>query len=185
MINSKCLKFTLKSCNRPKCSKQEKNYPASEKKRVLWGSPVHSFHSEWNPEWCHMYPVPRRLFIASESVTLTIRMIRVIQSVWTQWQIPAFGSRNPWTQRYLWRSVHGIRERNESSGVRSTESVDATRVLAFGPRKPWTQREFWRSVHGIRGRNESYGFRSTESVYITPANYKYNPAMVIGKYARA
>jgi hypothetical protein len=43
---------------------------------------------------------------------------------------------NSWTQRDFWRSVHGIRERNESSGLRSTESVDATRVLAFGPRNP-------------------------------------------------
>jgi hypothetical protein len=46
----------------------------------------------------------------------------------------AFGPRNPWTQGEFSRSVHGIRERNESSGVRSTESVDARRVLAFGPR---------------------------------------------------
>jgi hypothetical protein len=69
--------------------------------------------------------VPRRLSIASESVTLTIRE-----------RNDAFGPRNPWTQREFWRSVHGIRGRNESSGVRSTESVNATRVLAFGPRNP-------------------------------------------------
>jgi hypothetical protein len=103
--------------------------------------------------------VPRvaRLFIASESVTLTIRTIHVEASIEstksvdrTQSQLPAFG----------------IRERNDTSGVRSTESVKATRVLFFwrsvhgisepnessGLRStdPWMQREFWRSVHGIR-----------------------------------
>jgi hypothetical protein len=94
--------------------------------------------------------VPQRFFIALESVTLTICMIRVEWTQWHEWQLPAFGSRNPWTQRYFWHSVHGIREPIESSGVRSTESVNATRVLAFGPRNLWTQHEFWHSVHGIR-----------------------------------
>jgi hypothetical protein len=51
--------------------------------------------------------------------------------------------------------VHGIRERNDTSGVRSTESVNATRVLAL-------------STEFARGRNASSGFRSTESVYISP-----------------
>jgi hypothetical protein len=80
-----------------------------------------------------------------------------------------------------WGTFHcvGIRDPNNlcgveftesamtTPGIRSTESVNATRVLAFGPRNPWTQRHFWRSVHGIRGRNDTSGVRYTESVDAT------------------
>jgi hypothetical protein len=82
----------------------------SQKKSIQWkncfmGTPVPPTCSE-TLNGATSWHVTRRLFIASESVTLTIRMIRV---------------------EYR---VHGIRERNVSSGVRSTESVNATRVLS-------------------------------------------------------
>jgi hypothetical protein len=119
-----------------------RNKLSSEKNLVLWGSAPRPPIQATTTFHC----VGIRDPISHDS-----RGVEFTKS--TQWQLPAFGSRNPWTQRYFWRSVHGIRERNDTSGVRSTESVNATRVLAFGPRNPWMQRECWR--------------RSTESVDAT------------------